>query len=99
MPIILAVTLLQKSKNYTSICIISKLAKDKVSSEAKGLTENRHYSPVAIIKHTLLKALLSFSKRKRYKTLGEPFRQIHNDLYSVIYAINKKLLWRNTVFD
>ena len=38
MPIILAVTLLQKSKNYDSICIISKLAKDKVSSEGKGLT-------------------------------------------------------------
>ena len=97
MPIILAVT--QKSKNYASICIISKLAKDKVSSEGKGLTENRYYSPVVIIKHTLLQALLSFSKRKRYKTLGEPFRQIHNDLYSVIYAINKKLLRRNTVFD
>ena len=47
MPIILAVTLLQESKNYTSICIISKLAKDKVSSEGKGLTENRHYAPLA----------------------------------------------------
>ena len=71
MPIILAVTLLQKSKNYASICINSKLDKDKVSSEGKGLTENRHYAPVAIIKHTLLQALLSSSKRKRYKTLGE----------------------------
>ena len=69
MPIILAVT--QKSKNYACICIIFKLAKDKVSSEGKGLTENRHYAPVAIIKHTLLQALLSSSKRKRYKTLGE----------------------------
>ena len=29
MPIILAVTLLQKSKNYASICINSKLDKDK----------------------------------------------------------------------
>ena len=71
MPTIRAVTLLQKRKNYASICIIFKLAKDKVSSEGKGLTENRHYSPVAIIKHTLLQALLSSSKRKRYKTLGE----------------------------
>ena len=52
-------------------CIISKLAKDKVSSEGKGLTENRHYAPLAIIRHTLLQALLSSSKRKRYKTLGE----------------------------
>ena len=69
MPIILAVT--QKSKNYACICIISKLAKDKVSSEGKGLTENRHDAPVAIIKHTLLQALLSSSKRKRYKTLGK----------------------------
>ena len=33
-------------------CIISKLAKDKVSSEGKGLTENRHYAPLAILKHT-----------------------------------------------
>lgn len=71
MPIILAVTLLQKSRNYAGICIISKLAKDKVSSEGKGLTESRHYAPVAIIKHTLLQALLSSSKKKRYKTLGE----------------------------
>ena len=71
MPIILAVTLLQKSRNYASICIISKLAKDKVSSEGKGLTESRHYAPVAIIKHTLLQALLSSSKKKRYKSLGE----------------------------
>ena len=33
-------------------CIISKLAKDKVSSEGKGLTENRHYAPLAILRHT-----------------------------------------------
>ena len=52
MPIILTVTLSQKSKNYASICIISKLAKDKVSSEGKGLTGNRHYAPLAILKHT-----------------------------------------------
>ena len=61
----------KKEQNYASICIISKLAKDKVSSEGKGLTENRHYAPLAIIRHTLLQALLSSSKRKRYKTLGE----------------------------
>ena len=50
-----------------AFCIISKLAKDKVSSEGKGLTENRHYAPLAILKHTnvCLQALLSPSNRKR----------------------------------
>lgn len=64
-------------------CIISKLAKDKVSSEGKGLTENRHYAPLAILKHT------NVCCRLRCRPLTEKdkknFRWNHLDKYTMIF--------------